>query len=118
VSNTPQQALTLLNDPEFVEAARVFAARVLAEKGATDADRLAKAFERVLARAPTPAEAAALQTYLADREKHYRAEPDEAKRLLRVGLASEPAGADEPRLAAWTAVCRALLNLHETITRY
>src|SRR5206468_2908771 len=52
VSNTPQQALTLLNDPTFVEAARLFAARLLGRKGASDDERLRQAFETALAREP------------------------------------------------------------------
>jgi hypothetical protein len=118
VSNTPQQALTLLNDPSFVEAARVFAARVLASVGSTDAARLDWAFGRVLARPAHSVERESLLKFLADQTAYYQAHPDEAHKLLRVGLAPLPKDADEPRLAAWTACCRALLNLHETITRY
>jgi hypothetical protein len=117
VSNTPQQALTLLNSPIFIEAARVFAARLNAdEKG--DEARLAAAFERTLARKPKAEEAAALLKYLADQISYSRAHPDSAKKLLAVGNTPLPPGTDEPTLAGWTAVCRVLLNLHETITRY
>ena len=59
---------------------------------------------------------AALLKFLAEQADHYRAHPDEARKFLHVGPAELPA--DEARLAAWTSVCRALLNLHETITRY
>jgi hypothetical protein len=117
VSNTPQQALTLLNSPIFIEAARVFAARLLADEK-TDEGRLAAAFERTLARKPNAAESAAVLKYLENQTTYFRAHPDAAKRLLSVGNAPLSAGADEPTLAGWTAVCRVLLNLHETITRY
>jgi hypothetical protein len=117
VSNTPQQALTLLNSPIFIEAARVFAARLLAQ-AKNDDDRLAAAFERTLARKATVAESAALRKYLAEQTEYYRGHPEAAKKLLVIGNASSPAGVDEPTLAGWTAVCRVLLNLHETITRY
>jgi hypothetical protein len=117
VSNTPQQALTLLNSPIFIEAARVFAARLLADE-TTDEARLAAAFERTLARKPKPDEKAALLKYLAEQVAYSRAHPDAAKKLLMVGNAPLPPGTDEPTLAGWTAVCRVLLNLHETITRY
>jgi hypothetical protein len=116
-ANTPQQALTLLNDPEFVEAARVLAARLLAEPGA-DAERLDRLFRRALARAARPKERAALLAFLAAQRAQYRANPGDAEKLLRVGLAPVLAGADRPELAAWATVCRVVLNLHETITRY
>jgi hypothetical protein len=116
-ANTPQQALTLLNDPTFVEAARVLAAAAMSDvKG--DGDRIDWVYRRVLARAPKPAERESLITFLATQREDYRGQPDETKRLLRVGQTPAPAGADEPELAAWTSLCRVVLNLHEAITRY
>ncbi len=117
VSNTPQQALTLLNSPIFIEAARVFAERLIADEK-TDDGRLAEAFERALARPPKADEKAALLKYFAEQTAYSRAHPDATKRLLTIGNAPLPPGIDEPTLAGWTAVCRVLLNLHETITRY
>jgi hypothetical protein len=117
VSNTPQQALTLLNSPIFIEAARVFAARLMATQK-TDEARLAAAFERVLARKPKAEEQTALLKYLAEQTAYYRDHPEAVKKVLTIGNAPRPAGVDEPVLAGWTAVCRVLLNLHETITRY
>ena len=116
VSNTPQQALTLLNDPTFVEAARLFAARLLREAPTDDA-RLERAWQLALARAPKPAEAASLRRFLTAQHEHFRTNPADATKLLRIGLAPAPTG-DEPELAAWTSVARVLLNAHETITRY
>jgi hypothetical protein len=114
-STTPQQALTLLNDPTFVEAARALAERVLP----LPADRrLEAAFLHVLARPPEPREADSLRTFLAAQEAAYRSRPADAAALSAVGLRPPPAGADPAELAAWTAVARALLNLHETIIRY
>jgi len=118
VSNTPQQALTLLNDPSFVEASRAFAEKVLASKRNSDDARLDFACEEALARPIKPKELKSLEEFLALQREHYRSNPDEAKKLMRVGLAPEPKGADETELAAWTQVCRVVLNLHETITRY
>jgi hypothetical protein len=116
VSNTPQQALTLLNDPTFVEAARVLAARVCA--AATDDDaRLRHAFLHTLGREPKSREGAPLLAFLAAQRELYRGTPDEAQKLLRIGLAPPPAG-DPIDLAAWTQVTRALLNTQEFITRY
>jgi len=114
-STTPQQALTLLNDPTFVEAARALAERVLP----LPADRrLEAAFLHVLARPPEPREADSLRAFLAAQEAAYRSRPADAAALSAVGLRPPPAGADPAELAAWTAVARALLNLHETIIRY
>src|SRR5262249_1277445 len=118
VSNTPQQALTLLNDPSFVEASRAFAQRVLASKRSSDDARLDFACEQALARPIGPKEQKSLEGFLALQREQYRSNPDEAKNLLRVGLAPAPTGADESELAAWTQVCRVVLNLQETITRY
>jgi hypothetical protein len=114
VANTPQQALTLLNDPTFVEAARVLATRLT---GADDAAKLADLFQRVLAREPKPVEVASLTTYLTGQREQFRKSPADADRLVRVGQAPPPAG-DPAELAAWASVCRVVLNLHETITRY
>jgi hypothetical protein len=107
-----------LNDPSFVEASRVFAEKVLASQRNSDDARLDFACEAALARPVKPKELKAFETFLALQREHYRSNPDEAKRLLGVGLAPKPRGADEIELAAWTQVCRVVLNLHETITRY
>jgi hypothetical protein len=116
-SNTPQQALVLLNDPIYVEAARVFAERVLREGGQTTDGRIQYAFRLALGR---PAEAAELQLLRALVEQHvqrYQKDAKAATDLLRVG--ERPAAQDIPavELAAWTSVTRVVLNLHETITR-
>jgi len=118
VSNTPQQALTLLNDPGFVEASRAFAGKVLSSKHRSDDARLDFACDEALARPIKPKERKSLAEFLALQREHYQSNPDEAKKLMRVGFAPEPKGADEAELAAWTQVCRVILNLHETITRY
>jgi Protein of unknown function (DUF1553) len=118
VSNTPQQALTLLNAPTFVEASRTFAVLVMMSKPQSDDDRLDFAFQRALSRPARPGEVESLKQFLAGQREYYRSAPDEADKLLRVGLAPAPKKVDEAELAAWTSVCRVILNLHETITRY
>jgi len=118
VSNTPQQALTLLNDPTFVEAARVMAGGLLTAPIKADDDRLHAAFRKALARPVTKAELTSLRVFLAGQRTHFRAHPAEAAKLLAVGFAPNPAGLDSAEHAAWTSVCRTVLNLHETITRY
>jgi cytochrome c553 len=117
LSNTPLQALVLLNDPTYVEAARVLAERILREGGWTFRGRLRWAFERAVSRRPTPAEEQVLQGLYREQRGRYRADEASARALTAVGaapVAGEFAPAD---LAAWTAVTRAILNLHETITR-
>jgi len=114
-SNTPQQALTLLNDPTFVEAARVLAARLLAKPAAED--RLNAAFILAVGRGIKPTERAALEKLIAEQRAYYAANPAEATKLLKIGLTPPPA--DDPAVhAAWTQACRVLLNSHEVITRY
>ena len=112
-SNTPLAALVLLNDPTFVECSRVLAAKVLAHDG----DRLAHLFREVLARAPDDTERAVLTKLLERNRAEYRPNPTAAADVLKVGLAPAPKDADPVELAAWAAVCRAVLNLSETITR-
>lgn len=118
-ANSPQQALTLLNDPSFVEASRVFAASLLADaKRSTDAERLDRAYRRALARVPRPSERASLLDFLGRMREAYQSRPGDAARLLKVGNAPAPSDRDLNDLAAWAEVCRVILNLHETITRY
>lgn len=116
-ANSPQQALTLLNDPSFVEAARVWAGRLLAAPAANEAARIEVAFEQALARAPKDKERDSLLTLLARAREEYRARPDDAPKLQTIGIAPAAEG-DPVELAAWTTLCRVVLNLHETITRY
>jgi hypothetical protein len=119
-SNTPQQALTLLNDPTFVEAARVFALRLLESPAANDAERVDRAFVLAVGRTPAAADRERLLTFLKAQQEHYAANPDEAKRVLAVGLHRAPAADSIPAStqAAWTQLGRVLLNAQETITRY
>lgn len=116
-SNIPQQALVLLNDPTYVEAARAFAVRILRETKGTSEERIALAWQIALQRDPREEE---LKTIRALLEKHlavYQANPDAADSLLKVGLATAPDSMDKAEIAAWTHIARVLLNLHETITR-
>jgi hypothetical protein len=117
VANTPQQALTLLNDPTFMEASRVFAARLLAD-APTDTQRLGLGFETALARAIKPREQESLSRFLAAQREYYEAHPDDAAKVLRIGVTPADSQTAPAELAAWTMVARVVLNLHETITRY
>jgi hypothetical protein len=115
-TNTPLQALTLLNDPVYVEAALAFARRVVAEKpDASVEDRIAHAFRLAVARTPDPREVAVLKT-LFDAERGAMAADLGAAKALVKGFAA-PAKVPPAEFAAWYAVCAALLNLDETITK-
>ena len=116
-SNIPQQALVLLNDPSYVEAARSFAARILRECGGDDTARLTWAWRQALARTPADSEMAALRRLLEAQRAAFAKDPEAASQFTRTGKAPVPAGLDPVQWAAWTDVARALLNLHETITR-
>ncbi|HEV3003816.1 MAG TPA: PSD1 and planctomycete cytochrome C domain-containing protein [Pirellulales bacterium] len=116
-SNTPLQALVLLNDPTYVEAARVFAARIIREGGAAPAERVTFALRLALGRDARPDEVAILVGLYEKHAQQYTAAPAAASELLQVGEAKPPADAPASELAAWTSVARAILNLHETITR-
>lgn len=117
LSNTPQQALTMLNDPVFTEAARVFAQRLLVTAGG-DAGKLTTAFHLALSRSPKAAEAASLTAFLSEQRKYFQANGADAEKVAALGNAPHTAGVDPAELAAWANVCRVILNLHETITRY
>ncbi len=118
VSNSPQQVLTVLNDPSFVEAARMFAGQVLTNAPKQDDQRLDLIYKEALARHVKSPEKKSLEAFLQEQREYYGAHPDDAAKLMKVGLAPEPNAADNAELAAWTQVCRVVLGLHETITRY
>ena len=116
-SNIPQQALVLLNDPTYVEAARAFAARILSECQGDSTQRIHWAWQAALQRDPDDEEAALAANLVAKHLAEYRADPAAAGELLKVGLAPLPEKLDASELAAWTHVARVLLNLHESVTR-
>jgi hypothetical protein len=117
VSNTPQQALTLLNDPSFVEAARALALRAMAA-GRTDDERLNQIFSLALSRSLKSRERESLASFLSDVRARIASKADDPAKMDAVGLSPVPEGVDIAELAAWTNVARVVLNLHESITRY
>jgi hypothetical protein len=116
-SNTPLQALVLLNDPTYVEAARTFAARMIREGGSSASARLQRGFRLALARLPRSEELSVLLGLLANHHQQYRRDPAAALALLGEGDDPSASDVDPAELAAWTDVARVLLNLQETITR-
>jgi hypothetical protein len=116
-SNIPQQALVLLNDPTYVEAARVFAERIVKEGGKTPEDRAAWALEEAVSRKPADAEVKVLAALYAKHYAEYAANKDAAAKVLAIGSRPAAKDIDPAELAAWTSVARAVLNLHEVVTR-
>ncbi len=116
-TNTPLQALVLLNDPGFVEAARVLGQRILKEGGGEVAARLTFAFKLCTARAPNDQELSILRQIFEQNLTHYRQNPAAAVKLVSAGEAPKAAELGAAELAAWTAVGNVLLNLDETISR-
>jgi hypothetical protein len=116
-SNTPQQALTLMNDPTYVEAARVFAEHIVREGGQNTNARIRWAFVRTLSREPSAKEISILQNLFEKHQNEFAADKASAEKLIASGEAPLARDLDAAELAAWTSVSRALLNLQETITR-
>lgn len=108
-TNTPLQALVLLNDVNYVEAARSLAVRMVSAK----ADPLAHGFRLATGRLPKPEEAAELKSYYDQQLAEFRRRPEAATKLLRASGASIITGQDAAELAAWTLTASLLLNLDE-----
>jgi len=116
ITNTPMHALVTLNDPAYVEAARVMAQRVLTGAG-DDSVRLAQAFRLATARPPTAAEAGILSGRLSAVRTQFTADRPAAEKLTGAGEAPRPTGLDPVEHAAWTALCSLLLNLDEVLSK-
>jgi hypothetical protein len=116
-TNTPLQALTLLNEVTFVEAARVLAQTTLQQSGAAAEERITFAFLRVLGRTPRPHELPVLLRTLSRAEQYFSAHPDAAAKLIRIGETPVEAVSSPAVLASWTTVCSLVLNLDEAVTR-
>ena len=115
-TNTPLQALVTLNDPQFVEAARVLADRALEAGGENDDARITFITERLLARPLSGEEMAIVKRSLSDLSEWYKAHPDDAKQVIAVGD-SKPRAADPVRLASWTMLTNELMNLDEVLCK-
>jgi hypothetical protein len=114
-SNTPQQALVLLNDPTYVEAARALAESVI--RGGPAPWRVDILVGKVLQRTPSGGEKKVLTELFERHLQQYQTDAKAARGYLAVGARPIPNDIDIAELAAWTNVARVVLNLHETITR-
>ncbi|HWB11918.1 MAG TPA: PSD1 and planctomycete cytochrome C domain-containing protein [Pirellulales bacterium] len=116
-TDTPLQALQLMNDVQHFEAARALAERLLNEGGTTPADRIGYGYRLVLSRRPASDEIAVVEELLSKELARYQQNAEAAKQTIRNGESSPQAGLPEAELAAYTLVANLLLNLDETLTR-
>src|SRR5262249_11320014 len=115
-TNTPLQALVLMNDPTYVEASRKLAERLLREAKTTD-ERLVLAFRLLTGRKPAEQEQAVLRRVVEEQLSAYRKDPQAALKLLGVGESKRDEKLDAAELAAWAVLASVVLNLDETVTR-
>jgi len=116
-TNTPLQALQLMNDVQHFEAARALAERVLAEGGKSSEERITFLYRTVLARKPDAEEIRLVATALEKQRSLYAAEPDAAAKVVEVGESKPRRIAPDVETAAWTMIANLVLNLDETISR-
>lgn len=117
-SNTPLAALVLLNDPTFVECARVLAAAVVAGNSQDDSKRVDEIFQQALNRRPDDVDRSSLLVLVNSSRMKFQGDLAGARQMLSVGLAAQPPEeTDVVETAAWTMVCRAIFNLSETFMR-
>ncbi len=112
---TPQQAFVLLNDTQFVEAARTLAEKALKEGGPTGRQQIPFVFRHLSARRPAPEELSVLQQLLKEQAELFKHEPDRAEKLISVGEHKRDPALDPVALAALTTVSQAILNLDATV---
>jgi hypothetical protein len=116
-TNTPLQALALMNDPQYVEASRALATRLIKTGGSDPAQRIDLAFRLATARPPTQKESLVLKQVLEKQLKDYKADKDAALKILGVGDSKWDQSLDPAELAAWTSVASMILNLDATINK-
>jgi mono/diheme cytochrome c family protein len=115
-TNTPLQALALMNDPQFVDASIGFAQRILGEGGSSAEDRLNHAFQIATARPPSDDERAVLLDMLREHLNHYESNRSAAEKLIGSASFKVAEGLNASELAAWALIANLLLNLDETLT--
>ena len=116
-TNTPLQALSLLNEVTYVEASRGLAERMFLEGGSSSTERIRFAFQLATSRTPSEHELKTLHAGLEQRLVRFRADPESAKKLLSVGEKKPANGIDPSELAAYTITASVILNLDETVTK-
>ena len=117
ITNTPLQALVVLNDPQFVESARAFAERIMSEGDADERSRINHGFKLALSREATDAEFKVLKRVLDGQVSAFNADKEKAKKFLSVGESARNESVDMVEHAAWTVIAQIKLNMDETLTR-
>jgi hypothetical protein len=116
-TSTPLQALVLLNDPQYVEAARALAQRAMTEGGRQVADRLTWTFRTLTSRPPAAAELEVLKQLWGEQREAFAAQPDAARQFLGIGDHPRDEQLDATELAALAVVAKAIMNFDETVTK-
>ena len=116
-STTPLQALQLMNDVQYVEAARVLAERILNDSTVKPSDRIAFAFQQVLSRKPTNSEQQAIERALSQFQSRFDGNVDDANRLIAVGEKPFDSKLPPNELAVYTLVANLVMNLDEAVNR-
>lgn len=116
-TNTPLQALVLMNDPVYIEAARAFGLEIMKNGGSKIDDRVGYAFRACLSRNPSEAELDRMTNAFHKELQHFLDHRADANQLVNIGATPPPTDVDPVELAAWTILAQVLLNLDETITK-
>ena len=116
-TNTPLQALVLLNDVQFVEAARRFAEQVMTHGGDSIESRIAFVYRSVLAREPSAKELQIVGTLFNEHLAEFNESPEAATELLAIGESGRNEALESEELAAWTMIVHLVFNLSETVTK-
>jgi len=116
-TNTPLQAFVLMNDPQFVEAARHLGKRIMTQGGKTFERRITYGLRLATARQPNATEIAIYKNLFQTRLAKFKKDPDAARKLLEVGASAHDTTLDLAEHAAWTSISRVILNLSETINK-
>ncbi|MBX9655034.1 DUF1553 domain-containing protein [bacterium] len=116
-TNTPLQALVTLNDPQFVEAARVLAERTIKQAGDSDDAKIDFITNRLLSRSLRDEERPVVRQSFADLSAYYLSHPDDAKKLIAVGESKADSSVDVIKLASWTMLINELMNLDEVLCK-
>ena len=117
VTNTPLQALVVLNDPQFVEAARAFAQKIIIKGGKDDISRINYGFKIVLSRDATEEELSVIKNVLKNQITSFGSDKEKAKQFLSVGEFKRDESLDLVEHASWSVIAQILLNMDETLTR-
>ena len=116
VTNTPLQPLVMLNDPQYVEAARKLGERIRKQGGATDESRAQCAYREVIGKSPTSRQLAVLSDLIAEQRGFFASKSSDADALLNIGESKPDPALDKTEAATFTTLAQAILNLDANIT--